>query len=71
MSYHHGETDTAEAHYREHVRGRLIRKHQGLSLTACLGVVLALALVMLAWEIPTDNDEFYGIVGTQQTYGIH
>lgn len=52
MSYHHTDDDSAEAVYRDRVRRRLLRTHAGLSLTGCIGIIIAFILAFMLIEIP-------------------
>ena len=50
--HYHADDDNAEALYRDRVRRRLLRSRDGLSITGCVGLLLALALAVLAYEVP-------------------
>jgi hypothetical protein len=52
MSYHYDETDTGEAIYKDRVRRTLLRPQGGLSTRGCIGILIALALAALIFEIP-------------------
>lgn len=55
MPHYDEDSDSAEALYRERVRGRLIRKHHGLSPAGCVGVVIAIALAAIAYAVPAHS----------------
>lgn len=52
MSYHYDDTDTGEAIYKDRVRRTLMRPQGGLSPRGCIGILIALALAALIFEIP-------------------
>jgi hypothetical protein len=44
--------DSAEARYREKVRGRLIRTHKGLSVGGMIGTAIAVAVGVIYFSVP-------------------
>jgi hypothetical protein len=52
MGNYRADNDNAEWLYRDRVRRRLLRSRDGLSFSGCIGLLLAFALAVLAYEIP-------------------
>jgi hypothetical protein len=52
MSYRQSNSDTRENQYREFVRSRLLLPQRGLSILGCVGVVLAMLVIVAAYELP-------------------
>jgi hypothetical protein len=52
MGNYHADNDTAEARYKDRVSRRLLRSRDGLSITGCIGLFLAILLAILAYEVP-------------------
>lgn len=52
MSYQQSNSDSREYQYREFVRNRLLLPQRGLSILGCVGVVLAVLVIIAAYELP-------------------
>ena len=52
MTYRQSDSDTRENQYREFVHNRLLLPQRGLSILGCVGVVLALLVIVAAYELP-------------------
>jgi hypothetical protein len=50
--YRQSKSDSREYQYREFVRNRLLLSQRGLSILVCVGVVLAVLVIIAAYELP-------------------
>jgi hypothetical protein len=52
MAYDDTNGDSADARYREKVRGRLIRTDKGLSFSGMIGIAIVVAIGVIYFSIP-------------------